>query len=399
MITSFLEYLVLERKYSNHTVTAYKKDISSFYEFCNDEYELKSLKDVNYSQIRSWIIKLVDEGISNNSINRKVSSLKSFYKFLQKAEQIKSNPLIKHKSLKVAKKVQVPFTSKEINEVIDNLEAENDFKSLRNKLIVELFYSTGMRRAELINLKHEAINFQSKTVKVLGKRNKERLIPLIASVLKTIEEYLSFKKEILTDTDYLFVTEKGKKIYETLVYRIINNYFSHVSTKVKKSPHILRHSFATHLLNQGADLNSVKELLGHSSLASTQVYTHNSLEKIKQVYNQAHPRSHKKWNYMKVYIQSVNFNADSDLLKYIESKVESLSKFHDKIIDAEVFLKVQSTSDKENKISEIKINIPGSELIVKKETKSFEEGISIGVDSLKRQLKKSKEKLRNSVSL
>jgi len=294
MITSFLEYLVLERKYSNHTVTAYKKDISSFYEFCNDEYELKSLKDVNYSQIRSWIIKLVDEGISNNSINRKVSSLKSFYKFLQKAEQIKSNPLIKHKSLKVAKKVQVPFTSKEINEVIDNLETENDFKSLRNKLIVELFYSTGMRRAELINLKHEAINFQSKTVKVLGKRNKERLIPLIASVLKTIEEYLSFKKEILTDTDYLFVTEKGKKIYETLVYRIINNYFSHVSTKVKKSPHILRHSFATHLLNQGADLNSVKELLGHSSLASTQVYTHNSLEKINQVYNQAHPRSHKK---------------------------------------------------------------------------------------------------------
>lgn len=294
MIASFLEYLVLERKYSNHTVTAYKKDISSFYEFCTNEYETESLKDVNYSQIRSWIVKLVDEGISNNSINRKVSSLKSFYKFLQKTEQIKSSPLIKHKSLKVAKKVQVPFTSKEINEVIGNLETENDFKSLRNKLIIELFYSTGMRRAELINLKQEAINFQSKTVKVLGKRNKERLIPLIGSVLKTIEEYLSFKKEVPTDTDYLFVTEKGKKIYETLVYRIINNYFSHVSTKVKKSPHILRHSFATHLLNQGADLNSVKELLGHSSLASTQVYTHNSLEKIKQVYNQAHPRSHKK---------------------------------------------------------------------------------------------------------
>lgn len=294
MIASFLEYLVLERKYSNHTVTAYKKDISSFYEFCNDEYEIESLKDVNYSQIRSWIVKLVDEGISNNSINRKVSSLKSFYKFLQKTAQVKLNPLIKHKSLKVAKKVQVPFSSKEINEVIDNLETENDFKSLRNKLIVELFYSTGMRRAELINLKQEAINFQSKTVKVLGKRNKERLIPLIGSVLKTIEEYLSFKKEIPTNTDYLFITEKGKKIYETLVYRIINNYFSNVSTKVKKSPHILRHSFATHLLNQGADLNSVKELLGHSSLASTQVYTHNSLEKIKQVYNQAHPRSHKK---------------------------------------------------------------------------------------------------------
>ena len=294
MITSFLEYLVLERKYSKHTVTAYRKDITSFFEFCVVEYEAENLKDINYSQIRSWIVKLVDEGISNNSINRKVSSLKSFYKFLQKTDQIKSNPLAKHKSLKVAKKVQVPFTSKEINEVINNLEFEGDFKSLRNKLIVELFYSTGMRRAELVNLKRTSINFQSKTVKVLGKRNKERLIPLIPSVLKTVEEYLIFKNEIVVDNDYLFITEKGKKIYETLVYRVINNYFSNVSTKVKKSPHILRHSFATHLLNQGADLNSVKELPGHSSLASTQVYTHNSLEKIKQVYNQAHPRSHKK---------------------------------------------------------------------------------------------------------
>jgi len=294
MITSFLEYLVLERKYSSHTVTAYKNDLHSFFEFCKDEYETENLKDVHYSQIRSWIVKLVDEGISNNSINRKISSLKSFYKFLQKTNQITANPLVKHKSLKVAKKVQVPFTSKEINEVIDGLEVESDFKSIRNKLIVELFYSTGMRRAELINLKLNAINFQSKTIKVLGKRNKERLIPLIPSVIKTIEEYLSFKNKITTNTDYLFVTEKGKKIYETLVYRVINNYFSIVSTKVKKSPHILRHTFATHLLNQGADLNSVKELLGHSSLASTQVYTHNSLEKIKQVYNQAHPRSHKK---------------------------------------------------------------------------------------------------------
>ncbi|WP_347173835.1 tyrosine-type recombinase/integrase [Polaribacter uvawellassae] len=294
MITSFLEYLILERKYSVHTVTAYKNDISSFYEFCKEEYETENLTDVNYSQIRSWIVKLVDEGISNNSINRKVSSLKSFYKFLQKTEQITSSPLAKHKSLKVAKKVQVPFTSKEINEVIDGLEAETDFISLRNKLIVELFYSTGMRRAELIRLYLSSINFQSKTIKVLGKRNKERLIPLIPSVLKTIEEYLIFRKEIATNTDFLFITQKGNKIYETLVYRVINNYFSIVSTKVKKSPHILRHSFATHLLNQGADLNSVKELLGHSSLASTQVYTNNSLEKIKQVYNQAHPRSHKK---------------------------------------------------------------------------------------------------------
>ena len=294
MINSFLDYLLLERKYSKHTIVAYKKDINSFFEFCINEYETENLTEVNYSQIRSWIVILVDAGVSNNTINRKISSLKSFYKFLQKTSQIDSNPLTKHKALKVAKKVQVPFTSDEINKVIDELECENDFTSLRNKLIVELFYSTGMRRAELINLRTNSINLQSKTVKVLGKRNKERLIPLIPSVIDAIKEYNSFRVDFISDNDHFFITDKGNKIYETLVYRIINNYFSRVSTKVKKSPHILRHSFATHLLNQGADLNSVKELLGHSSLASTQVYTHNTLEKIKKAYNKAHPRSHKK---------------------------------------------------------------------------------------------------------
>jgi integrase/recombinase XerC len=294
IVNSFLEYLEFERNYSKHTVTAYKKDINSFYEFCINEFDLENLAEVNYSQIRSWIVLLVDSGISNNSINRKLSSLKSFYTFLQKTQQIKQNPLVKHKALKVAKKVQVPFTIKEVNEVIAVLGEGSDFTSLRNKLIVELFYSTGMRRAELIGLKINAVHIETQSLKVLGKRSKERLIPLIPSVVKTIHNYLIVRQEMQLETDFLLVTEKGNKIYETLVYRVINNYFSKVSTKVKKSPHILRHSFATHLLNQGADLNSVKELLGHSSLASTQVYTHNSLEKIKEVYNQAHPRSQKK---------------------------------------------------------------------------------------------------------
>jgi integrase/recombinase XerC len=294
IVNSFLEYLRFERNYSEHTLTAYKKDLNSFHEFCVNEFDLENLVGVNYSQIRSWIVLLVDDGISNNSINRKVSSLKSFYKFLQKTRQITQNPLVKHKALKVAKKVQVPFTIKEVNEVIEALGQGNDFTSLRNKLIVELFYSTGMRRAELIGLKINAVHIETQSLKVLGKRNKERLIPLIPSVVNTIRNYLIVRQEMKLETDFLLVTEKGNKIYETLVYRVINNYFSKVSTKVKKSPHILRHSFATHLLNQGADLNSVKELLGHSSLASTQVYTHNSLEKIKEVYNQAHPRSQKK---------------------------------------------------------------------------------------------------------
>lgn len=294
IVTSFLEYLTFERNYSKHTVIAYKNDINSFYEFCVNEFDLDSLVEVNYSQIRSWIVLLVDAGISNNSINRKISSLKSFYKFLQKTQQVAQSPLVKHKALKVAKKVQIPFTVKEINKVIEALGIEKDFSSLRNRLIVELFYSTGMRRAELIGLKVGSVHMEAQTLKVLGKRNKERLLPLIPSVLDTVRKYLVVREGLRFETDYLLVTEKGNKIYETLVYRVINSYFSKVSTKVKKSPHILRHSFATHLLNQGADLNSVKELLGHSSLASTQVYTHNSLEKIKEMYNQAHPRSQKK---------------------------------------------------------------------------------------------------------
>jgi len=249
---------------------------------------------VHYPQIRNWIVSLVDSEISNRTINRKVSSLKSFYKFLQKTRQIEINPLSKHRALKVAKKVQVPFSSKEINLVINSIDEEHDFTSVRNKLIVELFYSTGIRRAELINIKEVDVSFSNGVIKVLGKRNKERFVPLLQSVVSTLKKYLELKKEFSKELEVLFITEKGNKIYETLVYRVINSYFSNVSTKVKKSPHILRHSFATHLLNEGADLNSVKELLGHSSLASTQVYTHNSLEEIKKVYNQAHPRGYKK---------------------------------------------------------------------------------------------------------
>jgi integrase/recombinase XerC len=295
MIDSFLEYLILEKKYSKHTVLAYQNDVSTFFEFCKQEFEIDSLIAVEYVQVRSWIVKLVDQGISNNSINRKVSSLKTFYNYLLKTKQIETSPLAKHKALKVAKKVQVPFTIDEVESVIRLLEKEgDDFVSLRNRLLVELFYSTGIRRIELINLQVQSIDLYSNSIKVLGKRNKERMIPLIPSVVKSLKAYLDVRTVIQSDTPYLFLTEKGNKIYETLVFRVINSYFSKVSTKVKKSPHILRHSFATHLLNQGADLNSVKELLGHSSLASTQVYTHNSLDAIKKVYNQAHPRSQKK---------------------------------------------------------------------------------------------------------
>ena len=296
MIDVFLEYLSLEKKYSLHTVTAYKNDLRSFKDFLVSEYDQENFLEVHYSQIRNWIVVLVGENLSNRTINRKISSLKSLYKFLQKTSQIEVNPLSQHKSLKTEKRVQVPFTAKEINAVISQIEVGNDFISTRDKLIVELFYSTGIRRAELINIKSRDISFSDSTIKVLGKRNKERYVPLLTSVVETLEKYLELKKDFSIGLEELLITKKGNKIYETLVYRIINSYFSTVSSKEKKSPHILRHSFATHLLNQGANLNSVKELLGHSSLAATQVYVQNSLDAIKKVYNQAHPRSTKNEN-------------------------------------------------------------------------------------------------------
>ena len=293
--TSFLDYLNLEKNYSKHTLIAYHKDLLGFREFALSEFDFSEVNNVSYPIIRSWIVKLVGDGVSNRTINRKISSLRTYYKFLLKIGDIEVSPLVKHKVLKTAKKLQVPFSEKEIEDVLEILKGEDSFIGLRNKLIVELFYSTGMRRGELVNLKLNDISDSQKTIKVLGKRKKERLIPLLPSALSTIASYLGYRKDLssLKDVDYLLLTEKGTKIYETLVYRVINNYFSKASEKVKKSPHILRHSFASHLLNEGADIKSVKELLGHSSLASTQIYANNSISKLKQVYKNAHPRNSK----------------------------------------------------------------------------------------------------------
>ena len=291
--SAFLEYLQYEKKYSAHTVKAYGKDISDFSEFLQKEFEEEHLQNVHYSQVRSWIVSLSENDISNRSINRKISSLKGLYKFFLKTGDIETNPLAKHKALKTSKKVQIPFSRAEVDQVLESLEA-TDFLSSRDKLLVELFYSTGIRRMELIQIKTTDLDLVSGTLKVLGKRNKERIIPLLKTVANTAETYLGFRKEnIDQNIDFLFLTERGDKIYESLVYRIINNYFSKVSGKVKKSPHILRHTFATHLLNQGANLNAVKELLGHSSLASTQVYTHNSIAELSKIHKAAHPRNNK----------------------------------------------------------------------------------------------------------
>lgn len=293
VFNAFIDYLALEKKYSPHTVKAYQRDLETFAAFASEQYDYQSIEKVPYSIIRSWIVSLVDADISNRSINRKISSLKTYYKFLLKTQQIQENPLAKHKALKTTKKIQVPFSEKEVEQVLELLQQESGFEGLRNKLIVELFYSTGMRRAELLALKVADVSLTEKHIKVLGKRNKQRIIPLLPGVVESVKAYLRERSalETITDTQVLLLSKKGVKLYETFVYRIINSYFSKASEKVKRSPHILRHSFATHLLNQGADLNAVKELLGHSSLASTQVYTHNSIAQLKEVYQNSHPRN------------------------------------------------------------------------------------------------------------
>jgi integrase/recombinase XerC len=292
-IQKFIDYLLLEKNYAPQTVVAYQKDIEAFQLFLTQEYsDTEDVLNATYSQIRTWIVQLVDRAISNRTINRKISSLNSYYKFLLNIESIEANPLVKHKALKVDKKVQVPFSETEVNSVLSSINTDT-FEGLRDKLIVELFYSTGIRRIELVQLKLQDVDLSQGHIKVLGKRNKERIIPLIPSVIETIESYLleRLKLESTIDPTIFFLTKKGAKVYEMLVYRIIKGYFDAISTKVKKSPHILRHSFATHLLNNGADLNAVKELLGHSSLAATQVYTHNSVAELKKVYEKSHPRS------------------------------------------------------------------------------------------------------------
>ena len=246
-----------------------------------------------YPQIRNWIVKLLEEKVSNRTVNRKIASLKSYYKFLLKVELIKVSPLLKHKALKVSKKIQIPFSVNEMEKVLEDVEFEDSYEGGRDKFMIELFYATGIRKAELIGLTLRDVDLAAKTIKVLGKRNKERIIPLTTVLIDSLKRYLKVREGLLVEIeiDSLFLTKKGAKIYDSLVYRVINLYFSRASSKLKKSPHVLRHTFATHLLNEGADLNAVKELLGHTSLAATQIYVHNSMAKLKEVYRKSHPRN------------------------------------------------------------------------------------------------------------
>ena len=291
-LSNFYDYLSKEKNYSSNTVIAYKKDVETFQEFCRVKFELNNLLKVTYPIIREWVIDLSEKELSPLTINRKISSLSKYYDFLIKINDLKSSPLKNHKRLKVQKKLIIPFSEDEVLKVVDVFS--KNFEGKRNLLIVDMLYSTGVRRDELINIKLNDVLLDENLVKVLGKRNKERLVPLVLNLKSRIKDYLKFRNEIKSSSSNFFITTKGKKIGPSLVYRVVKNYFSKVSTKVKTSPHVLRHSFATHMLNNGADINSIKEIMGHSSLASTQIYTKIKLPKIINDYKKNHPRERKK---------------------------------------------------------------------------------------------------------
>ena len=293
LIEKFLDYLQLEKNYSSNTLSAYKRDLIQYNNFIIENNGNLEIENADYKIIRSWIVSLVSSNISNRSINRKVSSLKSFYKFLIKTDTIEFSPLKAHSPLKQSKKIQVPFSQEEINSLLDSDFFTNDYKGVLQKSIIAFFYFTGVRRIELINIKESDISLESSTIKVMGKRSKERIIQILPKLKKSLKYYREIKSKYNWNTspEYLFISKNGKQLSEKFVYRTVNEYFKLVSPKIKKAPHVLRHSFATHLINEGADINSVKELLGHSSLSATQVYSHTSMERIKEVFKNSHPRA------------------------------------------------------------------------------------------------------------
>ncbi|HSZ24215.1 MAG TPA: tyrosine-type recombinase/integrase [Cytophagaceae bacterium] len=301
MVGDFLKYIEYEKRYSKHTLISYQNDLLQFSNFLQVEFDLKEAQEASYSIIRSWIVKLAEDKITPKSINRKIASLRSYYKFLLRTGKITKDPMLKIRAPKVKKSLPVFVEEEKLVSLLDQISSEKDetgfeenFSGNRDRLIIELFYGTGIRLSELIETKNEDINFFEGTIKVLGKGNKERIIPMNHTLIERIKEYNQYKKREGLDNvaNHLIVTNDGRKTYPMFVYRIVKKYLNtKVTTVEKKSPHVLRHSFATHLLNKGADLNAIKDLLGHSSLAATQVYTHNSLEKLKTIFNQAHPKS------------------------------------------------------------------------------------------------------------
>ena len=293
MLEQFLQHLAHEKRLSPHTLTAYGKDLEQFAEFLEKTYHLKDLDKADFRMIRGWAVSLVEAELHHRSVNRKLATLRSFYGYLLRCKVISINPTLRVSALKTDKPLPQFVEEKNLQLMFEEVIFADDFEGVRDRLVMELLYGTGMRLAELLSLTDNDLNFYDQTLKVLGKRNKERIVPIYKGLADLIKHYQNIKRENFPtiDTKVLILTNKGEPAYSVLIQRIVKKYLSAVTSLQKRSPHILRHTFATHLLNNGADLNSIKDLLGHSSLAATQVYTHNTIEKLKKIYKQAHPKA------------------------------------------------------------------------------------------------------------
>ena len=394
-INLFLDYLNFERNYSTHTLEAYRKDLVQFKQYAEDELKMEfDPKVIDSDMVRSWVAYLMDAKMSSTTVNRKLSSLKSFFKFLVRQQVVLTSPIGLMRGPKNKKPLPYFVKEKDMAEVLDGDQFEQGFEGLRDRLILELLYDTGIRRSELIGIKDSDVDFGRSLLKVTGKRNKQRLIPFADELRDLLSSYIECRNnEVGSSSDYLFVRENGEPIYAGIVYSIVRKSLAIIPSLAKRSPHVLRHSFATSMLNNGAELNAVKELLGHSSLASTSIYTHTSFEELKKVYH-AHPRALKKEVIMDIRVQSIRFDSSESLDAFVQKKVSKLEQYYEGIQSAEVILKVVKPETALNKNASISLKIKNGELFAEKTADTFEEAVDVCTEALSKQLVKHKEKAK-----
>ncbi|MDD4514880.1 ribosome-associated translation inhibitor RaiA [Massilibacteroides sp.] len=392
-IDLFLDYLNFERNYSALTIEAYKKDLAQFEDYVRNELnEEFDPVVIDSDKVRGWIAYLMSVNLSSTTVNRKLSSLKSFFKFLVRQQVVLTNPIRLMTGPKNKKPLPYFIRENEVAQILDGDQFGDDFEGVRDRLILELLYDTGIRRSELVGIKDVDIDFDKSLLRVNGKRNKQRLIPFADNLRDLMSQYLQCRdKEVGVGSGWFFVRKHGEPIYPGIVYSVVKKSLSTVPSLAKRSPHVLRHSFATSMLNNGAELNAVKELLGHSSLASTSIYTHTSFEELKKVYH-AHPRALKKEVIMDIRIQSIRFDASEALEAFVQKKVSKLEQYYDGILSAEIILKVVKPEVAMNKEASISLKIRNGELFAEKIADTFEEAVDGCAEALSKQLLKHKEK-------